>query len=175
MTRNLFNKAKQPQPKTGKPAAQNRATGKTALPRHIDKAARDVINITQELVKCLTAENQALEKADVSRFLTLQEYKIEITHRYNDAMQALLGRKDELEGLSVERKQELGDVYKKFTALTQENLVCIERMKNSVERLNGHIMNSARRHADKKGVNYSGRGHIQKETKSLSMGINRSA
>lgn len=184
MTRNPYNKSKvkvagpsvanvTKEKESGK--NKNTAAAKTLLPRHIDKAAKDVIGITKELVKFLKEENKALENADVSHFLALQDSKIEVTQKYNEAMQSLLSRKDELKTLPPERKEQLGTIHKTFTVVKEENLSAIERMRNSMERLNGHIMHSARSHADKKGVNYSGRGQIQKESRSLSMGINESA
>lgn len=151
------------------------APKKRNLPRNTDRAVQEIIGIMDDLTKCLTDENEALENADIQRFMALQDRKIKITHKYNDGMQQLQARKDELKALSPEKKQALLKIRKSFSVLTQENLAHIERMRGSVGRLNGHIMNSARRYADKKGVNYSNHGHIQKESRSLSMGINESA
>lgn len=154
----------------------NTVTGKKrALPRNTDRAVQELIRTVNNLEKCLRQENEALEKSDVPSFLALQDRKIEVTHKYNDAMQQLLSRKGELKALPPEQKQALLEARETFAALTRDNLAHIERMRGSIERLNGHIMHSARRHAGKRGVNYSPRGHIQKETRSLSMGLNESA
>lgn len=150
-------------------------TKKRYLPRNTERAVQEIIGIVNDLTICLTEENNALDNADVPRFMALQDRKIEITHRYNDGVQQLLARKDELKTLSPEKKQELLKTRESFSALTRDNFEHIERMRSSVERLNGHIMTSARKHADKKGVNYSNHGHIQKESRGLSMGLNESA
>jgi hypothetical protein len=145
------------------------------LSKDPNKALQEMMGSIDALRKVIEEENKALKEADVHRFMDLQERKISITKQYEDHTRQALRRREELKNAAEGQKKALRDAYKDFSRLSQENLSLIDRMRNSIGRLNRRIMIAARDVADKKGVNYGSSGEMHNELRGLSMGLNESA
>ena len=139
-----------------------------------NKAMQQMMDTIDTLREIYVEENEALKSSDSKGFLVLQDKKIAAVKNYHDGAQQLLERKGDLQHIDTAVKQQLMEKQEEFSGIMSENLKSIDRLKRSVGRLNDRIMSSARDEAQKKNVNYSKQGQLNKNERAVSIGVNES-
>jgi len=139
-----------------------------------ERAMQQMMETIDTLRDIYVEENEKLQSSDANGFLGLQDKKIEAVRHYHDGAQQLLQRKDDLAHIDQAVKDQLTEKQEEFTGIMSENLKAIDRLRNSVGRLNDRIMSTARNEAQKKNINYSKQGTINKNERSISIGVSES-
>lgn len=147
----------------------------TALSADPGKALQEMMDTIDALRLIYVEENEALANANTRLFLGLQEDKITRAQQYHDGLSQLMERKEEIKEAPLELREKLRKSHEEFSKVTHKNLWHLERMKKSVDRLNSRIMHSARKAAEKDGVNYGAQGKIQRTSRNISIGVSESA
>jgi organic radical activating enzyme len=150
-------------------------TGRTiTLSRDPDKAMQQMMETIDSLREVYLEENAALEVADTQTFLRLQDRKIAAARKYQSGAEQLLSRGDDLQHINIALKQQLQSKQDEFSGIMSENLKYLDRLRKGVQRLNDRVMRSAREAAQHKNVNYSAKGHLNKNERAVSLGLSES-
>lgn len=139
-----------------------------------NKAMQQMMDTIDSLRNLYVEENEALEAADTKRFLSLQNRKVSVARDYQAGAAQLIERKDELQHIDTVLKQQLMGKQEEFSGIVAENLKAMDRLRRGVQRLNDRIMTSAREAAQTKNVNYSEKGKLNKNERSVSIGLSES-
>lgn len=144
------------------------------LSRDPNKAMQQMMEQIDSLREVYMEENAALEQSDTKTFLKLQDKKIHAARNYQASAQQMLTRKDELQHIDMALKLQLREKQEEFSGIMSENLKALDRLRNGVKRLNDRVMRSARDAAQHQNVNYSAKGQLNKNERSVSLGLSES-
>jgi hypothetical protein len=142
-----------------------------------NKAMQEMMETIDTLRDVYVRENAALDNADTQAFLELQEKKLETARDYQNGIENILSRKDQMKNTNPLLRKRLVEMQKGFSELTTKNLESLKRMQRSTHRLGELLMNAAKESAK------SQRSHVYGETgairgadrKSVSMGLSETA
>lgn len=137
-------------------------TAPLTLPQNPNAAMIEMMYIIDNFRAMMLKETEALEKADASAFLSLQEQKLTIARQYEAGMGQLLERKEQLRAADPSLRQRLSAMQKGFHDIAARNLGGLERMKSGTARLHSRIMEAARETAlHETRFAYSAGGKVQ--------------
>jgi hypothetical protein len=156
-----------------KPAARGKAFTLSADP---NRAVQEMIAAIDALQVIYVAENEALRSADTKKFLSIQDRKLAAARDYQSGATQLMERKDQIKSkIDPRLSQALKARQNEFTAIGQENLENLERMRRCTKRLSERLMQAARDTVVKNSHAYGKRGRMQQAGRRVSMGLNESA
>ncbi len=131
------------------------------LPRDTNAALRDVMRTITILDAVFDEEIKILEKADMKGFMGLQDRKIAAAQMYESHMQQMTARKNELAMADPALKARLKEQYEEFSKTSSQNLLALERMQRSTDKLGNRIRNAAIKSAQsQRGYSYGETGAI---------------
>lgn len=140
-------------------------------------AMHEMMSTIDELRGIYQRETEALEISDTKAFLAMQESKLNAARKYQDGIEQIIERKNNMKSANPLLRKRLEEMQKDFFELSSKNLEALSRMHRTTERL-GNTIRSAARDAAKKQRAFSygetGSLHTQ-EKKSVSMGISETA
>ncbi len=144
------------------------------LPSNPNKAMQQMMGTIDALREQMIAETDALKTSNTSLFMDLQDDKIIVARTYLDGMKELLSRSDELKGADPALKERLEVSRNEFAVVAKENLDALKKMSGGMKRLEGRIIQAARKEADKENkFAYGANGYLQNGVASR-IGINES-
>jgi hypothetical protein len=142
-----------------------------------NKAMQEMMATIDELRGIYVKENEALDIADTISFLQLQEKKLETARDYQNGIENILSRKEQMKTVNPLLKKRLAEMQKGFAELTTKNMEGLKRMQRSTHRLGELLMGAARDAAKSQRTHvYGETGAIRGgERKSVSMGLSETA
>lgn len=154
---------------------ENTAKGSVVhfLSKNPRKAAEEMMDTIKAIHRIVEEENEALQKANTKVFLALQTTKLDVARLYQQRVQEMLDRQDEMNSLDDSVKNQLNEMQTAFSAMAKTNAELIERMQGCMDRLGGVIRKAAKRVARQQNTyNYDQRGSLDHgERKTVSTGI----
>ena len=145
------------------------------LSRNPDRAMQEMMETIDTLRAIYVEENDALLAADTSRFLSLQQKKLEAARDYKAGAEQIMQRKAEFKNANPALRRKFETKYNEFSRLSTVNLDALARMRRVVQRLGDRIMSAAREAAQKDTPNYGATGNLNKNERRVSLGLNESA
>lgn len=144
-----------------------------SLPADPDRALEQMILSIQHLKDIYVRETNALENADSKAFMAMQEEKFIAAQNYQDGIQQLLARKDEMQSASPVLKASLRGLQQDFSNLFERNIDALDRMSKTMLRLGEKLRGAAMDEANKyRTLSYSETGHVHHDkTKMVSTGL----
>lgn len=140
------------------------------------QAIQDMMDTIDALRALYVEENDALDQADTKTFLSLQDRKIILARHYQDGAQQIVARRAELEDhITVDFRNSLHKKQEEFSEITSHNLIALERMRKSTQRLGNRIIQAARDAVRMEAPAYSARGQLESGERPVSIGLNESA
>ncbi len=132
------------------------------LSRDPNKAMQEMMESIDLLRNVYERETQALLNSDTKGFLSIQNEKFESAKAYQMSVEEMLARKDEMRNIDPDLRRKLEKMQSDFAELSQSNMVALQRMQRSMERLSGTIR-SAVKDAVKKDrvVSYGQTGRLE--------------
>lgn len=132
----------------------------------------NILGVLENFSKLLMDETLALKKSDFKTMDELQAQKREIAKIYQDMVTSLSQRQAEMSGLDGDLRERLIMTRMRFTHILQDNMVALENMKRSTQRLVNRILDVARDSVTEDTHHkYSANGKMQ-STKSSSLSLN---
>lgn len=104
----------------------------------------NVLAVLEDFSKLLTDETLALKSSDFKTMDDLQPQKRNLAKTYQDMVTSLSGRQGEMSGLDGDLRERLIMTRLRFTHILQDNMVALENMKRSTQRLVNRILDVAR-------------------------------
>lgn len=131
------------------------------LPRGTNAAIKEVMRTITILDAVFEEETKLLKSADTQGFMALQDRKIAAAQMYESHMQQMMARKDELKSADPALRDRLKTQYEEFSKTSAANLLGIERMQRTTDRLSERIRSAAVRAAQKdRGYSYGETGAL---------------
>jgi hypothetical protein len=138
------------------------------LPAEPDRALEQMILTIQHLRDVYVRETEALESADNKTFLALQEEKYTAAQNYQDGIEQIMARKDEMRTASAILKSSLLKLQQEFSSLFERNLEALERMNKTALRIGEKIRSAAMAEANKhRTLSYGETGHVTHDGKKM--------
>jgi len=132
----------------------------------------NILGVLESFSKLLTDETLALKKSDFKTMDDLQPKKREIAKTYQDMVTSLSRRQAEMSGLDGDLRERLIMTRMRFTHILQDNMVALENMKRSTQRLVNRILDVARDSVTEETHHkYSANGKMQ-STASAGLSLN---
>ncbi len=132
----------------------------------------NILTVLENFSKLLMDETLALKKADFQTMDHLQPQKREIAKAYQVMVTSLSQRQSEMSGLEGELRERLIMTRMRFTHILQDNMLALETMKRSTQRLVNRILDVARDSVTEDTHHkYSASGKMQ-SVKSSSLSLN---
>lgn len=147
-----------------------------ALSADPKQAIQDMMMTIDALRSVYVAETTALHASDTGTFLNLQDEKIIAAQRYHNGLSDFLNRKDEMLSVHPDLKAIIRRKQEDFSTVARENMDALDRMRRTVDRIGGRIMQAARDTATRDSVSYGNKGSMNGyHNKPITMGLNESA
>ncbi len=142
-----------------------------------NKAMQEMMDTINDLRDVYVKENAALDVADTKTFLELQESKLEAARDYQNGIENILSRKEQMKNTNPLLRKRLVEMQKGFTELTTQNMESLKRMQRSTHRLGELLMDAAKESVKSQRTHvYGETGAIRGgERKSVSMGLSETA
>lgn len=136
-------------------------------------ALEETIRTIEQLHSVYERETDALERSDTKDFLSLQHEKLEVATLYQNSIEEIKSRKEEMGRVGQDLKNKLKHMQRDFSDLAQKNREALSRMQRTVERLGNTIRSAAKDAALKqRATSYGQTGALDKaEKRSISMGV----
>ncbi len=147
------------------------------LPKDPVGAIEEMMSIIDDMCSVYARETDVLKAANSQDFMAMQDETLQTAARYQDAMQQMILRKDEIKNIDPVYKNKLNDMQKDFSVIAKKNLDALERMQRCVGRIGNKIREAAQDVAKKeRTVSYGAHGMVSDPRhKGVSMGINETA
>ncbi|GJL84362.1 MAG: hypothetical protein DHS20C02_01370 [Micavibrio sp.] len=147
------------------------------LSQHPSKAMQQMMDTIDVLRHIYIRETDALSNADTKTFLSMQDEKMKAARNYQDGIQQMLIRKNEMRKVDPTLRQKLENMQRDFSALAKKNADALGRMDRSVERLGNTIRRAAKQEAQKqRSFSYDATGTMRNtENKTVSTGVSETA
>lgn len=140
------------------------------------RAMKEMMDAIDALRTVYLEENAALEQADTSRFLALQDRKITVARNYQSGASQMIDRREELRAkIGPDIRRQLQAKQEEFSVVSRLNMESLERMKNCTRRLGDRLMTAARDTARLDSHRYGNRGRMEMNERRVSIGLNESA
>jgi len=135
----------------------------------------NILAVLEDFSKLLMSETLALKKSDFKAMDDLQPQKRDIAKTYQDMVTALAQRQNEMSGLDGELRERLIMTRMRFTHILQDNMLALENMKRSTQRLVNRILDVARDSVTEETHHkYSASGKMQSvKSSSLSLSLDQ--
>lgn len=131
----------------------------------------DILSVLEDFSKLLNTETLALKKSDFQTMDSLQQDKKDIARKYQDMVTSLSARQSEMASLDGALRERLIMTRMRFTHILQDNMLALEHMKRSTQRLVNRILDVARDSVTEDTHHkYSASGKMQ-STKSSSLSL----
>lgn len=132
------------------------------LNRDPNRAMQDMMDTIDSLRHVYEEETDALLNVDTKAFLALQDEKFRRAKAYQTGVEELLSRKGEMKDVEPELKRKLEKMQKDFAELSHSNMIALDRMQRTMERLNGTIRGAMKEAVKKqRGVSYNQIGRLE--------------
>lgn len=139
------------------------------------KAMQEMMDIIDQLRVVMREENEALKNTDTKAFIAIQDRKIEAARVYQDSVNQMIARKEDMKRAPEKMKVQLEAMRADFLTLAEENLEALERMRKGMARLSDRIMNLAKSEAaESQKFVYGAHGKLEGSGKA-SIGVNERA
>ncbi len=140
-------------------------------------AIQEMMGTIDSLRNIYKRETDALEAADMKTFLEMQSEKLKAARAYQEGIEQILDRKDEMKTVNPLLKKRLEDMQRDFTDLSVKNMDALKRMGRVTDRLGNTIRVAAKNAAVKsRSFSYGENGTLKSsEKKSVSMGVSETA
>lgn len=157
---------------------QNLQTQDFILSRDPKMAMEETIGTIERLHSVYERETEALTGSDTKAFLSLQEEKLKAALLYQQSIEEIKARREEMRNVSPMIKDQLRRMQSDFSDLAQKNREELNRMQRTIERLGNTIRSAAKDVALKKrATSYGETGQLDKSNskRSISMGVTETA
>lgn len=140
-------------------------------------AMQEMMSTIDTIRDVYTRETDALTASNTKAFLELQDEKLQAARRYQQSVEELLNRGDEIRNVNPLTKKRLQEMQNEFSILTKKNIDALDRMQKTVGRLGETISQAARDAARKtRTFSYGQTGKVQEgSNRTVSMGISETA
>ncbi len=140
-------------------------------------AIQEMMDTIDVLRHIYIRETDALTNADTPTFLSMQNEKFIAASNYQDGIQQMLTRKDEMRKADPALRNKLEAMQNEFSDLAKKNSDALQRMDRCVERLGNTIRRAAKDAAQKqRSFSYDATGTMRNtENKSVSTGVSETA
>lgn len=147
------------------------------LPKDPNAAMLEMMNTIDALRGVYRRENEALEAADTKAFLEMQGEKLRHARAYQDGVEQMLVRKEEMKKTSPQMRRKLEEMRADFVELGNKNMEALKRMGRVTERLGNSMRLAAREAAVRQRTfAYGENGSLKSsEKKTVSMGVSETA
>jgi hypothetical protein len=137
---------------------------------------QEILAVMAAFTNLLVKETAALRKADFKSVDALQADKKLFAKQYQDKVNALAERREELAGLDLPTREKLMKQRVHFNTVLDENMRALELAQNSTKRLVNRILEVARTAiTDEKQTNYSQAGKaVAYKSASMSLSVDQS-
>jgi tRNA A37 threonylcarbamoyltransferase TsaD len=141
----------------------------------LQSQVHEVLDVLGHFSTLLTNETDALKKSDFQTVDTLQQNKRDIARKYQELVSALSTRQTEMATLDQPLREKLIKARTAFTLILQENMVTLEAVKKSTQRLVNRILDVARDTVTEETHHkYAANGKMQSATSSsLSLSLDQ--
>jgi len=142
-----------------------------------EKAMAEMMDTIDDLRSVYIAENLALENSDTKAFMGLQDKKFETARLYQQGIEQIMARKDEMRRVDPALKRKLERMQADFAQLAAINKDSIKRMQRTMDRLNNTIRSAAKDAVNKQqATSYGEHGRLHTtEKRVVSTGISETA
>ena len=142
-----------------------------------EKAMNEMMETIDALRGVYIEENKALEDVDTKAFMALQDRKLETAKLYQQGVEEIIKRKDEMRRVDPSLKRRLERMQADFSELATENKDALERMQRTMDRLNDTIRKAAKEAVNKhQATSYGECGLLQStEKRKVSTGVSETA
>lgn len=142
-----------------------------------EKAMNEMMGTIDSLRNVYIEENNALEDVDTKSFMALQSRKFETAKLYQQSVEEILARKDEMRRVDPSLKRKLQRMQEDFSQLAAKNKESLKRMQRTMGRLNDTIRTAAKEAVNKQqATSYGECGRLQNtEKRIVSTGISETA
>lgn len=149
--------------------------GTLVLNKDPRKAMQEMMDIIDGLKSTMHEETEAVRQSDIKLFAALQEKKMVAATLYQDGVNQMIARKEEMKAVPTPLKEQLAAKRTDFMHVARENMRMLERMRTSMQRLSDRIMRAAKAEVESttKFV-YGAHGKLEGSGKA-SLGINERA
>jgi len=142
-----------------------------------EKAMTEMMETIDDLRTVYIAENKALKNADTKTFMALQDQKFETARHYQQGIEQILERKDEMRRVDPVLKRRLERMQADFSQLAETNKDAIKRMQRTMDRLNDTIRSATKDAVNQQqATSYGEHGRLHTtEKRVVSTGISETA
>ena len=131
------------------PYAQNQeSTGIQAplfrLSANPKKAVKEMIEAIDRLHLIYEQETKALQKTDTASFMALQDAKINAAREYQQGIEQMIARKEEIKNVEPSLRTKLQDMQCRFSQMARENMKALQTTQRAVERFGGTLREAAK-------------------------------
>lgn len=142
-----------------------------------EKAMNEMMATIDTLRGVYIEENKALEDVDTKAFMAIQDRKFETAKLYQQGIEEILARKDEMRRVDPALKRKLERMQADFGKLAAENKEAIKRMQRTMDRLNNTIRTAAKDALNKQqATSYGECGRLHTtEKRIVSTGVSETA
>lgn len=142
-----------------------------------EKAMNEMMGTIDDLRSIYLEENKVLEAVDTKGFMALQDKKFQTAKLYQQGIEEILARKDEMRRVDPSLKRKLQRMQADFTTLATKNKDALKRMQRTMARLNDTVRTAAKEAVNKKqATSYGECGRLQNtEKRIVSTGISETA
>lgn len=138
------------------------------LPDDPNAALEQMILTIQHLRDVYIRETAALEDGDSKTFLSLQDEKFSAAQAYQEGIEQIMDRKEEIKLASPVLKASLRGLQTEFSTLFERNLEALERMNRTMTSLGEKLRAAAMEQANKyRTHNYGESGHVQHDDRKM--------
>ncbi len=141
------------------------------------RAVEQMIQIVDIIHDVYRDETAFLARSDINGFKSIQGRKLEAAQAYEQGLNQMLARRNEMRGVEESLKNKLRLMHGDFNQLAQENKKLLDRMQRTTERLSETICNAAKDAVQNRvasGYGASGRVETPRRT-NMSVGIEKTA
>lgn len=138
------------------------------LPDDPNAALEQMILTIQHLRDVYIRETAALEDGDSKTFLALQDEKFSAAQAYQEGIEQILDRREDIKTASPVLKASLRGLQTEFSKLFERNLEALERMNKTMTSLGEKLRNAAMEQANKyRTHSYGESGHVQHDGRKM--------
>lgn len=147
------------------------------LSQNPNVAMQEMMDTINALRGVYQRETDALEAGNTRAFLEIQNEKLQVARLYQEGVEQIMKRKEEMKKTNPLLRQRLEDMQKNFVELSAKNMEALKRMGRVTERLGNTVRVAAKEAAVKKRVfSYGETGALKStEKKTVSMGLSETA
>ncbi|MCB1563112.1 MAG: flagellar protein FlgN [Alphaproteobacteria bacterium] len=158
---------------------QNTESRKQAhfLSQDPEQAMQEMMESIDTLRAVYQEETEALITVNTQAFLDLQTQKLEAARTYQQGIEEILERREEMQNVNPLTKKRLAEMQKNFSTLSEQNMEALKRMQRTMDRLSQTIRKAAKDAAHKqRAFSYGENGTLQSDNgKIVSTGISETA